>query len=120
MQFIFHCHCCFSGLRFAPGSLWMPWPWFVTIEWAHERADFRDSGARPQQHLEDMWSHREHLEFFDGSYLAGNPQTWAEQQLGLACCVTHCHTPGTTHPTILQKNHILQRQRIYCGFDTVT
>ena len=35
-----------------------------------------------------VWSHREHLEFFDGSYLAGNPQIWAEQQLGLAC-VTH-------------------------------
>ena len=33
----------------------------------------------------DVWSHREHLEFFDGSYLASNPQTWAEQQLGLAC-----------------------------------
>eukprot|EP00956_Cyclotella_meneghiniana_P021602 scaffold39508_cov72-Cyclotella_meneghiniana.AAC.4 len=33
----------------------------------------------------DVWSHREHLEFFDGSYLAGNPQIWAEQQLGLAC-----------------------------------
>eukprot|EP00956_Cyclotella_meneghiniana_P009782 scaffold13558_cov55-Cyclotella_meneghiniana.AAC.2 len=26
----------------------------------------------------DVWSHREHLEFFDGSYLASNPQTWAE------------------------------------------
>ena len=38
----------------------------------------------------DVWSHREHLEFFDRSYLdlAGNPQIWAEQQLGLAC-VTH-------------------------------
>eukprot|EP00956_Cyclotella_meneghiniana_P029344 scaffold70739_cov45-Cyclotella_meneghiniana.AAC.3 len=33
----------------------------------------------------DVWSHRVHLEFFDGSYLAGNPQTGAEQQLGLAC-----------------------------------
>eukprot|EP00956_Cyclotella_meneghiniana_P001063 scaffold1261_cov50-Cyclotella_meneghiniana.AAC.4 len=33
----------------------------------------------------DVWSHIEHLEFFDGSYLAGNPQIWAEQQLGLAC-----------------------------------
>ena len=40
----------------------------------------------------DVWSHREHLEleFFSGSYLAGNPQVWAEQQLGLACVtVTH-------------------------------
>ena len=35
--------------------------------------------------VKDVWSHREHLEFFDGSYLAGNPQIWAEQQLGLAC-----------------------------------
>ena len=34
-------------------------------------------------------SYREHLELFDGSYLAGNPQILAEQQkLGLAC-VTH-------------------------------
>ena len=33
----------------------------------------------------DIWAHREHLEFFDGSYLAGNSQIWAEQQLGLAC-----------------------------------
>ena len=32
-------------------------------------------------HAKDIWLQREHLEFFDRSYLASNPQIWAEQNL---------------------------------------
>ena len=36
----------------------------------------------------DIWTHKRNSGFFDGTYLASNPQIWAEQQIGLAC-VTH-------------------------------
>ena len=36
----------------------------------------------------EIWTHKRNSGFFDGTYLASNPQIWAEQQIGLAC-VTH-------------------------------
>ena len=59
---------------------------------AQRALDLATSNKVPSNVLgqaKDVSSYREHLEFFDGSYLAGNPQILAEQQkLGLAC-VTH-------------------------------
>ena len=36
----------------------------------------------------DTWTHKRNYGFFDGTYLASNPQIWAEQQIGIACA-TH-------------------------------
>ena len=33
-------------------------------------------------------THKHNSGFFDGTYLAGNPHIWAEQQIGIACA-TH-------------------------------
>eukprot|EP00956_Cyclotella_meneghiniana_P022384 scaffold42326_cov38-Cyclotella_meneghiniana.AAC.3 len=46
----------------------------------------------PQQHLEDMSSHREHLEFFDGSYLISRRQSANLGRTTTRTCL--CHTPG--------------------------
>lgn len=57
----------------------------------------------------DIWTHKRNSGFFDGTYLATNPQIWSEpeQQIGLACA-THlrehillkCHGQMTYSPTM--------------------
>ena len=36
----------------------------------------------------DIWTHKRNSGFFDGTYLASNPQIWTEHQIGLVC-TTH-------------------------------
>eukprot|EP00956_Cyclotella_meneghiniana_P023551 scaffold46055_cov56-Cyclotella_meneghiniana.AAC.6 len=60
---------------------------------------------------------KDHLEFFDGSYLAGNPQIWAEQQLEGLACVAHlgqhiqCAPTEKLHTTTITTTNPLRGQR---------
>ena len=60
---------------------------------------------------QDVWSHREHLEFFDGSYHASNLQQLidlggTEQQLARTRLR---YTSRAAHPTLLQKDYITKK-----------
>ena len=85
-------------MRFLYGTAQRSLPKISTLKPNAQRAlDLATSNKVPSNILgraKHVCSHREHLEFFDRSnlYLAGNPQIWAEQQLGLALSQTWDNT----------------------------